>query len=70
MLGVCPGYIWQCENGKQMPSEEVVKRATKLLGIEHHNLLAKNNIICSEVLSVYLKDPVKYSRIILEDKND
>ena len=68
LLGVSPGYMWQCENGKQMPSEEVVKRAAKLLGIEPHDLLAVNNIICSEVLSVYLEDPVKYSRIILEDK--
>lgn len=70
LLGVCPGYIWQCENGRQMPSEAVVKRAAKLLGIEPHNLLAVNNIICSEVLSVYLENPVKYSQIILKDKND
>lgn len=70
LLGVSPGYIWQCKNRKQTPNEEVVKRAAKLLGKNPHSLLAENNMICSEVLSVYLEDPVKYSRIILEDKKN
>ena len=66
LLGVSHSYLWQCKDGRQMPNEKVVKKAAELLGINEHELLAVNNTICSKVLSVYLKDPVKYSKIILE----
>ncbi len=64
-LDITPTYMSKIERGEfPPPSEEVIKKMSRLLGCDTDELLAHANKVDSELLAIIQNSPQKYAGLL------